>query len=42
MEQDIFHFEEKELRLADNQEFARQAEANPSRIRETGEERAGE
>ena len=39
-EQDVFHFEEKELRLADDQEFARQAD--PSRIRETGKEQAGE
>ena len=41
-EQDIFHFEEKELRLADDQEFARQAEADPSGIREKEKEQAGE
>lgn len=39
-EQDVFHFEEKELRLADDQEFERQAD--PSRIRETGKEQASE
>ena len=41
-EQDIFHFEEKELRLADDQEFARQAEADPSGIWEKEKEQAGE
>ena len=41
-EQNVFHFEEKELRLADDQEFARQAEADPSWIREKEKEQAGE
>ncbi len=41
-EQDVFHFEENELRLADDQEFERQAEADPSWIREKEKEQAGE